>query len=338
MRRGFTLIELLVTMTIIFIVLAGAYIAFTNLLRGFKRESKSIETQVETTVGLELLRLDIEHAGYGIGEGQPDLPIELVSITTSDPLYTNKEQLNIRSVLNNTNQSTIGWALVDCSAGFTRVAGDSIPSGTNVVYLGAGNKTFIANGTYDEGNASVCPGTGFYVAVPYDSTVASGCTTQYCNQISYVLSNSQNLSTCHPNTRNLLRAVGASAGNPLINCVADWKVRFDIDRDGDGNTDVYDGLYNSATGTNDLDLNNDGFVSASEIRTGLKKVNIYVLVQEGRRDPSFTFSNAVPCATSASGFCVRTDTGAGTLDLNLPTDYQNYRWKVLKLFVKPMNL
>ncbi|WP_457601000.1 PilW family protein [Hydrogenivirga sp.] len=338
MRRGFTLIELLVTMSIIFIVLAGAYVAFTNLLGGFKRESKSIESQVETSVGLELLRLDIEHAGYGIGEDQPDLPIELNNITTSDTLYPNKDQLSIRSVLNNTNQSTIGWALVDCSTGFTRVAGDSIASGTAVVFLGAGNREYVANGTYDEGNASSCPGSGFYVAVPYDNAVASGCSVQYCNKIDYVLSDSQTLNTCHPDTRNLLRAVGASAGNPLLNCVADWKIRFDVDRDGDGTVDVYDAVYNSPTGSNDIDLDDDGSVSASEVRSALKKVNIYILVQEGRRDPNFTFANTVSCTTSASGFCVRTDTGAGSLDLNLPNGFENYRWKVLKLFVKPMNL
>ncbi|RLJ71022.1 type IV pilus assembly protein PilW [Hydrogenivirga caldilitoris] len=333
MKRGFTLIELLVTMVIIFIVLAGAYIAFTNLLRGFKRESKSIETQVETSVGLELLRLDIEHAGYGIGEDQPDLPVEVSNVATSDTLYPNKEQLTIRSVMNNTNQSTVGWNLVDCSAGYTRIAGDDIPSGTNVVFLGAGNREYIADGT-----VGTCPGSGFYVAIPYDNTVTGGCITQYCNRISYVLSNSQNLSTCHPNTRNLLRAVGDGAGNPLLNCVADWRVRFDIDRNGDGSVDVYDGVFNSTTDTNDLDLDNDGLVTSQEVRSGLKKVNIYVLVQEGRIDPGFTFVNTVPCGTSPSGACVRTDTGAGSLDLNLPVDFQNYRWKVLKLFVKAMNL
>ena len=340
MRKGFTIIELLVTMVIIFVVLGGAYVAFINLLKGFKRESKSIETQVETSVALELLRLDVEHAGYGIGEDQGDLPVEVDNIDTSasDTLYPNKDRLIVRSVLNNTNQSTISWALIDCSTSFTKVAGDGISSGTSVVFLGAGNREFVANGTYDEGNASACPGAGFYITVPYDSSVASGCATQYCNQIIYVLSNSQNLSTCHPNTRNLLRAVGGSAGNPLINCVADWEVRFDIDRDGDGSVDVYDGYFNDGSGSQDLDLDDDGSVTAMEIRNGLKKVNLYVLVQEGGRDPNYIFTNTVSCTTSASGACVQVDTGAGNIDLSLPTDYQNYRWKVLKLFVKPMNL
>jgi len=344
MRKGFTLVELLVTFFIISVALTVAYLAYINIVKGFKKQAKLSETQIETEIGIELMRLDIEHIGYGIGEDQDALPVESsVVATPTDSLYPNKLQLTLRSVMNNTNQATVGWALVDCSAGFLQVAGDSIPNGGSVVYLGAGNRVFVANGTF-----GVCPGVGFYVAFPYDDSVASGCGTdpadQYCNEISYILSGSQNLETCHPNTRNLLRRVGAGTGFPLLNCVADWLVTFDIDRNGDGAVDVYDGEFNSATDVNDLDLNNDGFVSADEIRYGLKKVNVYVLLQEGRRDPDFTFGNTVACATSSSGMavasgrCVRVDTGAGTVDLGLPVGYENYRWKVVKLFVKPLNL
>ncbi|GEM_PF-600511 len=347
MKKGFTLVELLVTTLIVGITLTVAYVAYTNIIKGTGKQTKLLETQIETEVGIELIRLDIEHAGYGIGEDQ-DVSVVEVNFKSppdipNDPLYPEKLELSLRSVMNNTNQSTVGWALVDCSGGFLQIAGDSISANTAVVYLGAGNRMFVANG-----NFGVCPGAGFYVAVPYDPAVSSGCGTnpgdQYCNVISYRLSSSQNLDTCHPNTRNLLRRVGEGTGFPLLNCVADWVVTFDIDRNGDGSIDVYDGEFNSATTSNDLDLNDDGIVTADEIRSGLKKVNVYILLQEGRFDPKFRFLNTVACVTSASGMnvasgnCVRVDTGAGTLDLGLPVDFENYRWKVIKLFVKPLNL
>jgi len=187
MKRGFTLVELLVTFLLVSVALTIAYIAYINVVKGFKKQSKLAETQIETL------------------------------------------QLVLRSVMNNTNQATVGWALVDCSGGFVQVAGDSISNGADVVYLGAGNRIFVANGTF-----GTCPGSGFFVAFPYDATVASGCGAdpgdQYCNEISYILSASQNLATCHPGTRNLLRRVGAGAGFPLLNCVADWLVTYDIDR------------------------------------------------------------------------------------------------------------
>ncbi len=343
MRRGFTLIELLVTFLIVSGALTIAYIAYINVIKGFKHQSKLVETQIETEIGIELMRLDIEHAGYGIGEDQVALPVEQRTVASSDTLYPSKVEFTVRSVMNNTNQATVGWALVDCSTGFSQVAGDVIPANSEVVYLGAGNRIFIANGLF-----GTCPGTGFYVAVPYDAGVASGCgtdpTDQYCNAISYILSADQNLTTCHPNTRNLLRRVGAGTGFPVLNCVADWWVTYDIDRDGDGAVDVYDGAFNSTTTSDDLDLDNDGVVTADEVRVGLKKVNVYILVQEGRRDPEFTFRNTVACTSSASGMtvasgrCVRVDTGAGSVDLGLPVDFANYRWKVVKLFVKPLNL
>jgi len=331
MRKGYTIIEFLVTMVIVFIVLSGAYIAFTRLMGGFKGETESVETQIELSVSLELMRLDIEHAGYGIGEDQNIVPVEI-----------DGNEFIIRSVLNNTRQSTIKWALLDCSgASPSRIAGDSISSSQEVVFLGAGNRHFVSNGVF-----GTCPGGGIYVAIPYEASTALGGTggVQAYNEIIYRLSTTSPnpLQTCHRDTRNLLRVVGSGRGTPLLNCVADWRVTFDIDRDGDGNVDVFDGAFEipspAPNHEDDLDLDNDGIVTPEEVRRGLRKVNVYVLVQEGSRDPDYTFTNTVSCTTSPSGACVRVDTGAGTLDLNLPLGYENYRWKTVKLFVKPMNL
>jgi len=63
---GFTLIELLITMVIFILVLAAGSQIFTGLLTQFKQQSKISETNIEGIVGLEILRQDIEHAGYGL--------------------------------------------------------------------------------------------------------------------------------------------------------------------------------------------------------------------------------------------------------------------------------
>lgn len=63
---GFSLIELIVVMGLLGIVLALATTNFTTLLKSLKTESKVAETETETIVGLEILRQDIEHAGYGL--------------------------------------------------------------------------------------------------------------------------------------------------------------------------------------------------------------------------------------------------------------------------------
>ncbi len=64
--KGFSLIELIVVMALIGLVLAISTGNFTTLLRAMKIEAKSAETEMEKIVGLELLRHDIENAGYGL--------------------------------------------------------------------------------------------------------------------------------------------------------------------------------------------------------------------------------------------------------------------------------
>jgi prepilin-type N-terminal cleavage/methylation domain-containing protein len=63
---GFTLIELMITMVVFVLVIAAASGVFTGLLTQFKQQSKIAETNIEGIIGLEILRQDIEHAGYGL--------------------------------------------------------------------------------------------------------------------------------------------------------------------------------------------------------------------------------------------------------------------------------
>ena len=63
---GFTLVELLITMVVFVLVIAAASGVFTGLLTQFKQQSKIAETNIEGIVGLEILRQDIGHAGYGL--------------------------------------------------------------------------------------------------------------------------------------------------------------------------------------------------------------------------------------------------------------------------------
>lgn len=65
-QDGFTLVELMITMVIFVLVIASASSIFTGVLTQFKQQSKIAETNIEGIVGLELLRSDIEQAGYGL--------------------------------------------------------------------------------------------------------------------------------------------------------------------------------------------------------------------------------------------------------------------------------
>jgi type IV pilus assembly protein PilW len=303
-KKGFTLVELLVTFFIIVLVLGASYITYINLLKSFKGESKQVESQIEKVIGLELLRLDLEHAGLGIGVDQPDLPIQW-----------DGSVLTILSTLNNSNKSTYGWILVNCSTGSwpSDFVDNRETSNTNLVFLNASTREFVANLS-----SLTCPGSGVYLGFPVQNSVASGsanaCSSQWCNIITYSLSSNQNISTCNPNTKNLVRKTGSGAlnngtGTPILSCVADFQVRFDLDTNGDNIADT---------------LNTDTLPNTpNQLREQLKRINVYILMQEGKYDSKFNF------------------TGNTTIDgitLNLPADYIHYRWKVIKISVKPMDL
>ncbi len=63
---GFTLIELMITMITFVIVIASVSSIFLGLLNQFKQQSKIAETSLEGLTGLEILRQDLEQAGYGL--------------------------------------------------------------------------------------------------------------------------------------------------------------------------------------------------------------------------------------------------------------------------------
>ncbi len=65
-EKGFTLVELLITMAVFVLIIAAASGVFTGLLTQFKQQSRLAETNIQGIVGLEILRQDIEHAGYGL--------------------------------------------------------------------------------------------------------------------------------------------------------------------------------------------------------------------------------------------------------------------------------
>ncbi len=65
-RQGFTLIELVVVMAIFLTIIMISATAFERIADRSSQQSKSVETQIEGIVGLELFRSDLEGAGFGL--------------------------------------------------------------------------------------------------------------------------------------------------------------------------------------------------------------------------------------------------------------------------------
>lgn len=65
-QKGFSIIELLVVMAIFAFVIAGASQMFVSILSDFKQQGRLAVTNIEGVLGLEVLRRDLQSAGYGL--------------------------------------------------------------------------------------------------------------------------------------------------------------------------------------------------------------------------------------------------------------------------------
>ncbi len=339
-EKGLSIVELVITMFIVLLVLSGAYFTYTNLLKGFKQETISVETEIEKLVGTELLRLDLEHAGYGIGENEPYFPIEWYEDTSfgSYDKYIESKELVIRATLNNTNKKTYGWILFKCSTTSVPlkdsiVVDNRLDKSNNAVVV-LNDKKHIASPSTDMNLTENCPEKGVLLGFPIDRDYVNkagkfDCYEQICHAVNYTFSSTNSLEDCNPNTKNLLRE-----GKPILDCVADMKIQYWLDTNQDGKIDKVgsspierDNDHLNKTKNSDfVDLDGDGKITSSEIRKQLKLISIYLLMQDGKKDPEFVFN-------APSGYVETQD----NVKLRLPPDFQHYRWKVIKITVKPIN-
>lgn len=65
-ESGFSLIELIIYMGLLGILMAAVFSSFIPVMQKGSRQWRIAETKVETGNGLDLLRADLEHAGFGL--------------------------------------------------------------------------------------------------------------------------------------------------------------------------------------------------------------------------------------------------------------------------------
>jgi prepilin-type N-terminal cleavage/methylation domain-containing protein len=140
---------------------------------------------------------------------------------------------------------------------------------------------------------------------------------------------------CAPNTGILFKALvkndlDASTGGtvssteaPLLDCVADMQVVYTLDALNNGVTTDTDSLSG---------------LTARQIREQLKLVHVYILTHEGGRDALYTYPNpTIGVGPTADGLT----SGSGrtfNLASKIGSGWQQYRWKIYRLIVKPANL
>lgn len=390
MRReaGFTLIELLITMVIFVIVIAAGSQIFTGLLVQFKQQSKAAETNIEGIVGLEILRQDIEHAGYGLPWVIP-AGVTYQEATTAPASTYNDASNPPRALISGNNVGTNGsdylvvkavnvgentacqkWTILKESP-FTSPYNPRVwsPTSENLDYSGENPYvTLLSTGTTSSsGRVLINNGATFstrfstITSSPWPPPTTDPLRIVYgidpdtnpwmpFNRADYYISiPAANMpQQCASNTgilyKNVLRhsdgAVAPLNQRPLIDCVANMQVIYGMDTNNDSAVNCYTNNLADVLGTFD----------ALNVRNQVKEVRVYILAHEGQRDVNYTFTNftAGACATcvrvgesSASlpfGSCTGESVLGLDFDLITIPNWQNYRWKVYTLVVKPNNI
>jgi prepilin-type N-terminal cleavage/methylation domain-containing protein len=405
---GFSLVELMITMVVFVFVIAAASQVFTGLLTQFKQQSKIAETNIEGIVGLEILRRDIEHAGYGLpwnvtGANWSDLPnyieAESISCTPNTNDFDDAPNNAPKAILSRNNASFSGCGansifngsdyLVIKAVNITRsdttqrwtrlrsgnekrngLSGDNFDDTDRVIVISPGSTD--ANGmalvAYSSGGTTYWHTTYdatlnfapadetetrvIYGLDPLDTTGEPYTRRMPFNRADYYIwRNSTSTATdevpdrCAPNTGVLRKAVISQKNGqrenplPLLDCVADMQVVFGLDTDATPDNVINCYVNNLADSLATVDAEN--------IRNRIKEVRVYILAHEGQIDRAFTFTPPIPAssirvgessAVLPGGSCTGVTVLGRDFDLSGITNWQNYRWKVYTLVVKPNNL
>lgn len=359
-QRGFTLIELLIVMAIFGMVMAGVVQMFTTTLTQFKQQGKIAESNIEGIIGLEMLRQDIEHAGFGLPWRVADTAAYAEAAGTDASAYNDAKS---SSPMDPPRAFVVGdkagWSGADvlvikatnlavsrASQKWTYIDQDLNPKtwGSDAEDLKGSDRVIVISPGTDDGNRRTLVGGAGWMAANYTAVLANPSfapTAGYhlvygiddeslrmpFNRADYYVNRSETTpERCAPNTGVLMKGrINQSNGVrnplPLLDCVADMQVVFRLDRDGDGNVDP--------GGT---DVLNDAMtgkaLTAEQIRNQVKEVRVYILAHEGQRDKAYRH----PETEIRVG-----EPGIGGREFNIGGEV-HYRWKLYTMIVKPKNL
>jgi len=357
---GFSIVELLVAMVVFGLVIAASSNAFIGLTDQFKQQSKISETLLQDIIGFEILRRDVEHAGYGIpwtipgavgytestnptaslyNDVPPNAPRALVSgngagVGGSDYLVvksiTVATQVNIAGVNVSQNWTRLG------AGGFTLngLSGRNFMNTDNVIVInpgttGANQRTLVESvGSYATtwGNTVNYEPTGLSTNIVYG--VDPNNVRMPFNRADYYISMIDVPARCEPSTGVLVKAeilhdaTGTPSEMPLIDCVGDMQVVYALDNDEDEDFVVGTGIPPDAF-TNTL-----AGLTVQQIRNRVKEVSIYVLAHEGQIDMDYTYNGLDPVTVGPNPI----------LGSNFAVPSVNYRWQLHTLTVRPQTL
>lgn len=402
--KGFTLVEMIVVMAVFVVIIAITGSSFNAVLTHTSKLFRSEESNIEGVIGLEMLRHDIQQAGYGLfseaspvpytGEASavpasnfndgtvgPPRAIVTASFTAntnvsgddgSHTVLAGTDYLVIKATTVARNKTAQKWSYLTYSSKLVR--SHSWKSNAENFSSSPSDKVVLLRRRISTNTNSVeiVPGTTGDSYIPFSSTAFESMSSASASVMTlYGVDNTGTLrmpfnrtdyfvtappagnkpSLCSSNSAvgvlyktTVNQDGGALNFVPVLDCVADMQIVLGWDlRDtgcvagSDGQIDTWsDSEGNVVSRDNSVTCNADSAevvaakASAGLVRSSLKIIKVYILAQQGRKDPGYTSPSPV----------VVGDVGevALTRSYALPADMLNYRWKVYRLIARPKNL
>lgn len=366
-EEGFSLVELIITMAVFVLVIAAASQVFTGLLTQFKQQSKIAETNIEGIVGLEILRQDIEHAGYGLPwnglitysessanpfslndapTGTPRAIVSQNNVTTySSPndIFNGSDYLVIKSLNVARNSACERWTTLSVSGPKTWTPDrenvnkkDDGATDNNVKVI------VLSPGTTDANARTLVVSSTF--STTYGGVTSSPWPPTDTNEtrIVYGLATSDVATPRRPFNRADY-FIQRPATNMPLRCAPNtgilYKATMNHDTDGNYNflplldcvADMQVVYRRDTDGDGTIDNTTDDIsvLTAQQIREQVKDVRVYILAHEGQRDVNYTH-------TPTTIYVGDPSIGSGH-NYSIGTNV-NYRWKLYTIVVTPNNL
>ncbi|MCX5871248.1 MAG: prepilin-type N-terminal cleavage/methylation domain-containing protein [Deltaproteobacteria bacterium] len=381
MRReesGFTLIELIIYMALLGILMTMVFNSFVPVMQTNSRQGRITETKIETGMGLDLLRADLEHAGFGLPwefpvggvpipyfepavpaamKDAPNVPRPVISEDASASSMNGSDYLTIKAmnVVRNVSSQKWGWlgrdgahvALVQ-SLGVDAFANEDRVIVIRTEVSPGENRQLILNGT----------ASGNYFTRPISLNLepfAPPATPNDPNGERYLLyglvdkidpRRPFNRTDYYINNADVPAHCAPGTGTLVKATLNQSDDKFSILPIVDCAADFQVVYYLDTNGDGgwDTKANASGLagLTAQQIRTQVKSIRCYVLTHEGGVDRAYTHPNAKINVGEVDVDGVTLLAGRA-FDLSLPANnigptWANYRWKVYSLAVTPRNL
>ncbi len=351
-NKAFTLLELLLALLISILVMAGIFYSFNTVINSQIQQSKIAESDISSLMGLEIIRKDIELAGFALpwsidpsvsyseassdsdfspspdffNDAPSSVPRPFVLADNLNTSARNSDVLAIKSSVLNYESSVsqkYGILYFDSSSSswsFNRYSLNDLSDGDYYIILSF-DRSLISSSTWYCSSLSCPLLSGLDVDLAYlYAGLSSVVPRMPFNRVDYYLKRPSSFpSYCSPNSYVLYRSLikhsdGSRNEQPILDCVMDFQVSFGLDTNSDGFIDIWSSGLPS---------------DSSTLRNQVKQVKIFIIYQEGQYDPNFISSSSYTLG----------DNDTGILSIFTPTDDDvHYRWKILKLAVNPLNL